>query len=869
MAKKKSPNYIQPPSLFSLLLRRVMLGLVMLFIFGLFTAVGLMVYFSKDLPDHNQLNEYHPATMTRLYAADGELIEEYAKEKRVYIPISATPQIVRDAFIAAEDRNFFNHSGIDFPSIMRAAIQNIDSIAFDKGNRLVGASTITQQVAKNILLSNERTLGRKIREAILAFRMTMAFSKERILELYLNEIYLGAGSYGIAAASMNYFNKSVNELTIEEAALLAAMPKAPSAYDPRHNYKRARERRDWVIDGMLEERFIGESQAKLAKDTPINLQMHRSEAFVSAPFFAEEVRRWLLDKYGEGNLYGGGLVVRTTLDPSLQQMGQKALRKGLIAYDRKQGFRGPIGRISLDNWKENLLPYQQTPGLHDWQAAVVQDVSESTIAVGLQDGTTGFIPLDTVKWAQQSDGGFWKTLNQVVKEGDVIPVSTKDKKKKLYNLEQVPGVNGGLVAMDPHTGRVLAMVGGYTFAGSQFNRVTQAQRQPGSSFKPFVYLAALEKGFTPAMLILDEPIEFRTTRKRKPGSIDDAAQQELFASIKREMEAAGEVFHMPDTSTEVQVWSPQNYSGDFYGLTTLRSGLENSRNVMTVRLGMAIGINTVADVATRFGIYSNPKRNMSTVLGADETTLMKLVQAYATLVNGGKRVDAALVERIQDRNGTTIFRRDNRACPECRAEKEGDLVSLTPPTLSQEAEQLTDPHSAYQIVSMLEGVVLRGTGRRAREVGKPLGGKTGTTNNSMDAWFVGFSPDLVVGVFVGFDNPRTLGKKETGSSISLPIFIDFMKEALKDKPATPFRIPSGMKIVKIDAKTGFLPTGETPRHDILFEAFKPGTEPTQPIARSSSLPVVNSLKEIEGNPDWYDDLRIQDAPVTRGTGGIY
>jgi penicillin-binding protein 1A len=832
---------------------------------GALVLYTVVEYFSRDLPDVHQLAKYDPAVITRLYAANGVLLEEYAKEKRIFVPIDAMPKVLIHAFIAAEDQNFYHHPGVDFFSILRAIIQNVLNQFTGQSKNLIGASTITQQVAKNMLLSNERTMTRKVKEAILAFRMTVAFSKNRILELYLNEIYLGAGSYGVAAAALNYFNKSIDELTIEEAALLAAMPKAPSAYDPRNNSRRAKERRNWVIGRMLDEEFVDELQARNAIAEPIRLKLRDKAEIATADFFAEEVRREIAENYGKKALYEGGLMVMTTLDPALQSMAETALREGLLEYDRRSGYYGPIGNIDVrQDWYVALNSKETPEGVleNGWEMGVVLLKKKEGVHVGLKDGNTGIISYEDMKWAARNpDTGKKKDVQTILSEGDVVLLEPEKTKKERYLLRQLPKVNGGLVVMDPHTGKVKAMVGGFTYSNSKFNRATQAERQPGSAFKPFVYLDAVEKGLTPASLINDDPVEFETIAK---GANDLGAIHE--------------------------VWAPQNYSGAFYGPTTLRVGLEKSRNVMTVRLGDRLGIDSVIEVAKRFGINEEMGRNMASVLGAQETTLIKLTNAYAMLVNGGKEIIPSLIERIHDRNGKVTYRRDARFCEACEYKSAKDVESFDPPELPDIREEATDPYSAYQVVSMLEGVVKRGTGTKARVIGKPLAGKTGTTNKSKDTWFVGFSPDLVAGVYVGFDTPKSLGGKESGSSVALPVWVKFMEAALKKAPSTPFRIPSGIKLVKIDRKTGFLPSKDTPKGDIILEAFKPGTEPKISITRTEALPAAAIAEEVfdrdtdkEGNHatsagsggsreqdrGTLNDPRLRDNPALRGTGGIY
>lgn len=836
----------------STLAQKCVAALLAMVVVAWLSVVALAEYYSHDLPDIEQLAQYNPSVTTRLYAGDGRLLEEYAREKRIYVPITAMPRVLINAFIAAEDKNFYTHPGVDFFGIVRAITQNITNRITGSERALIGASTITQQVAKNMLLSRERTYARKIKEAILATRMTQAYSKDRILELYLNEIYLGSGSYGVAAAALNYFNKSIDELTVEEAALLAALPKAPSAFDPRHNEARARERRDWVIERMYDEDFITEGQAKTAKLEPIRLRSREKTEVASADFFAEEVRRALEKVYGVDALYSSGMSVITTLDPRLQQQAEKALKKGLLGYDIRQGYRGRIATIHVKgDWAVALGGVEKPPGLGEWPLAVVLGVGKEGYEIGLEQSVKAVLPFARMAWATRSVEGKETPAAKILKVGDVVAVEDVKDKEGEYRLRQIPKISGALVVLDPHNGRVLAMVGGYTYEKTQFNRATQARRQPGSAFKPFVYAAALENGFTPGTLIKDEPIEFEM------GGVPKAITSGRARNPKLEEEA--------------KIWAPQNYSGDFYGPTTLRIGLEQSRNVMTVRLGLAMGIEKVTEIAKRFDINPQAEPNLSSVLGSAETTLISLTNAYGMLVNGGKRIFPAMIERIQDRNGSTIYRRDTRVCEGCFYRARADLPStLTPPFLVDERAEVIDSHTAYQMVSLMEGVVQRGTGMRALAIGKPVGGKTGTTNDSKDAWFVGFSPDLVAGVYIGFDTPTPLGKDETGSSVALPVFVEFMQEALKDKNAIPFRIPSGIKLVKVDHVTGALPSEETPRGGTIMEAFKPGTEPKISIRRSQLNAAVSEIPALAPVPDgWEENPRSRDTPETRGTGGIY
>jgi len=803
---------------------KVLVAVLILVICGVFAAGGGVLYvfhhYGRDLPDYKQLADYDPPTVTRVHAGDGRLLAEYAIQKRVFVPIQAIPKRVINAFLAAEDKNFYTHPGVDLTAVMRAVVTNV--IHKIQGRRPVGASTITQQVAKNFLLSNELSYERKVKEAILALRMERTFSKDRILELYLNEIFLGyRGSYGVAAAALNYFNKSLDELTIAEAAYLAALPKAPNNYHPVRNYSEAVARRDWVISRMVEDRSITPLEAEIAWNEPLVVRERGETEVAEAAHFAEEVRRELVRLYGERGLYEGGLSVRTTLDPRLQEAAEKALRDGLITYDRRHGWRGPLTRLAVpeaETWVEPLAAAEIPEGAPGWERALVLSATERVAKIGFVDGRTGQIPINALKWARtpldgQKVGASPGSVPEVMAAGDVIYVEPivedsfgEPVPEGTYGLRQVPEINGALVALDPHTGRVLAMVGGFSFDDSEFNRANQAMRQPGSAFKPVVYLAGLDSGFTPSTLILDAPFV-----------IDQGQGQGK--------------------------WKPANYTRRFYGPTPMRVGIEKSRNLMTVRLAQTIGMEKVADYATRLGVVDHMPEVLAMALGAGETTLLRLTTAYAMLVNGGRRITPTLIDRVQDRNGTTIYRHDQRTCSGCiGVQWRGQDMPLLP----DDREQVADPASAYQVVSMLQGVVQRGTGRRVSAVGKPLAGKTGTTNDSQDTWFIGFSPDLAVGVFAGFDEPGTLGPKETGSSVAAPIFRDFMAEALKDKPAIPFRIPPGIRLVRVNAETGRLAGSGDSR--VILEAFKPGTVPTgeqtvldggyNPTARSAPRVVV-------------------------------
>jgi len=771
-----------------------------LFAVGIFATLILITFgfflfkkYSENLPDYEQLKNYNPMITTRLYAADGSLISEFSKEKRIFVPIDTIPKDLINAFLAAEDANFYKHSGIDPLAIFRTSVQNFFAVM--KGDSSMGgASTITQQVVKNFLLTRERTFERKIKEAILAFRMSQTFSKDRILELYLNQIYLGSGAYGVAAAAQVYFNKSIDDLTIEEAALLATLPKAPSKLDPRKNIEKAKVRRNWVIERMVENGFIDEKTAFEASEKPISLKVKDSDEVTKANFFSDSVKKELTQLYGSDSVFENGIVVRTTLDPRLQKIASKAFDAGIEEYDQKHGYRGALTKIDANgNWQEELQKFDPKKLYKEtWSKAIILSLSKDIAAIGIENGALGSIEFSSLKWARKyhnvnSVGPTPKKITDVLAVGDVVLVE-KSEKGENYFLRQVPEVNGALLAMDPHTGRVLAMMGGYVDTPNQFNRATQAMRQPGSTMKTFGYIAALENGMTPATVIMDEEISLN------------------------------QGFALPP-------YRPSNYSGQYYGPTTLRIGLEQSRNVTTVRMADQVGLDKVVDVVKKFGVSDNPQKIYSLVLGSTETTMVRLVTAYSMMVNGGKKISPLMIEKIQDRDGKTIYRRDKRECKSCSIANLNDYVSkdvseLPVPFLDESKEQVTDSATAYQITSMLQGVVERGTAARAKSVGKIIGGKTGTTNNSYDSWFVGFSPDLVTAVYIGFDTPKTLGSEETGASVALPVFINFMKEALKNTPSTPFRVPNSVKFVKIDRTTGKYPTPLTPKERVFFEAFK-------------------------------------------------
>jgi penicillin-binding protein 1A len=797
-------------------------------------AVGY-AHYSANLPDHQQLAAYDPPTTTRLYAADGKLLGEYAREKRIFVPISAIPKRVVHAFVAAEDQRFYTHHGVDFIGVARAGLSNL--LSFGQHKRPEGASSITQQVAKNFLLTNEATLSRKIREAILATRIEGTFSKDRILELYLNEIFLGSSNYGVAAAALNYFGKSLDELTIGEAAYLAGLPKAPSSYNILRASSEAKTRRDYVIGRMQEDGYITPSEAASARAEPLQLRRRPESETANADFFAEEVRRLILAQYGEQKLYEGGLTVRTTLDSSLQPLVEQSLRNGLIAYDRNHGWRGPWGKLpSFDNWQQGLTKFAEgkpTGGPSSWLLAVVLKVETDHVVIGLPSGQQGSIPFAEMTWARptlddQKVGAAPRKPADVLALGDIVPVEmvTADSKGKAYpantyGLRQVPNVDGGAIIMDPHTGRVLAMAGGWSFQRSQFNRVTQAMRQPGSSFKPFVYLTALDNGLTPSSVVMDAPFVF-------------------------------------DPGPNQPLWKPENYSRDFLGPATLRTGIEKSRNLMTVRIAQYIGIDKVAATAKTFGVLDNMLPVLPMSLGAGETTLLRMATAYGMLANGAHRINATLIDRVQDRNGVTIYKNDQRPCPQCQ----GARWSFQPaPTLPDSREIIFNQQSVYQIVHIMEGVTVRGTAAALAVLNRTLAGKTGTSNDAKDLWFIGYSPDIVIGAYVGFDEPRTLGKGETGSSVAVPIFKEIAQTYFKDKPNTPFRIPDGIRMVRVDLTSGQPAAPGDPR--AILEAFKPGTEPTGNATVLDGSGDFSVLGAAGNNPDGTR------KPILSGTGETY
>jgi penicillin-binding protein 1A len=718
-----------------------------------------------DMPDASDLADYRPPTATRVYAWDGTLIGEFSRERRIYVPYDQIPPKLAEAFLAAEDHNFFKHQGIDISGVGRALTRDLWNGM--QGRRFEGGSTITQQVAKNVLLTNSPTLGRKLKEAILARRLEQSLTKEQILGLYLNEIWLGFRSYGVAAAAYNYFGKSLQDLDLAQMAFLAALPKGPENYNPLHYKAQATARRNWILGQMEQLGWVSRAEAQAAMKEDLVVQRAPERAhYRDADYFVEEVRQEALGTLGQ-KLTEGGYYMRTTLDPRLQTIARVSLMHGLELYDRRHGWRGAWGHVAtLDGWEKQARAISPPSERRAWRPAVVEDADGGSVRVQVAGGGSGALVAEDVAWAKAGKG-----LNR----GDLVFVEPTAEGGS-YNLRQIPIVNGALVAIEPASGRVLALVGGYSFSLSKFDRATQAMRQPGSAFKPFVYATALENGYTPTSQVLDAPIELR-------GSSAD------------------------------EVWKPRNYEDKYYGMISLRRGLALSRNTMTVRLAQAIGMAKIRDTAVRAGVVNDLPPVLAMALGAGETTPFKLTAAYSAFINGGRRIEPHLIELVDDREGKSVFRADKRDCPRCDGPYQGD----DPPELEAGGKQIFDPITAYQMTSMMQDVVAHGTAYQAHILGPLYGGKTGTTNEYRSAWFVGFNPQMVVGVFVGFDDNRSLGEKETGAVAAVPIFIDFMQQAMKDQPVGQFPVPKDAKFLLVNGAR---------------EAFRNGTQPRngQPVA---------------------------------------
>ena len=713
--------------------------------------IAILWAFSNKLPDYKFLKNYKPPVSSKVYSGEGQLVSDFSKEKRIFVPYNAIPAKVINSFLSAEDKNFFSHPGVDAKGVMRATINNISNIIYSK--RLEGDSTITQQVAKNFLLSNEVSLNRKIKEAILAFRIERALSKKRILELYLNQIYLGQGAYGIASASLEYFNKPISELNYTESALLAALPKAPTKYNPYNNEELAIHRRNLVLKNLLDNNYLKKEEYEKFINNKIELKKRKKIFLEDTRYYVEDIRKYVVDKFGFEKVYKQGLNIKTPLNLELQNIATLSLRKGLESYDKRKGWRGSLtNKKNLNNWKKDLEIFKLEKSI-GWQLAIVRKINKFDTLIKTINDLDGVIDYESISWTK-------KEFDKLFKVGDVIYV--KKIKDNKYELKQLPKVNGGIVVMDPFTGRVYAISGGFSFKKSEFNRASQALRQPGSAFKPFIYALALENNFSPNTLILDAPLVL-------------------------------------EQGSDLKMWKPENYGKKFYGPSTLRMGLEKSRNLMTVRIAQEIGVNKIVNFTKQLGIYNDPQELLSISLGSAETTLLKLTSAYCSFANGGKKINPILIDRIQDSEGVTFFNTETRSCDNCN---QIPYYSKFIPKISDNFDQVISPQSAYQVTSMLEGVIKRGTGKSLRDLNLDIAGKTGTTNKNTDTWFIGFTSKLVIGIYVGMDEPKSLGRYETGAKTAMPIFKDFVKKAIKKKAARPFKVPSDISRMVIEYVTG-------------------------------------------------------------------
>ena len=721
----------------------------LLFIFILIFSV--LWSYSSNIPDYKFLKNYKPPVSSKVYSGDGELVADFSNEKRIFVPFNSIPKNVINSFLSAEDKNFFSHPGVDAKGVLRAVVNNIFNIISSK--RLEGASTITQQVAKNFLLTNEVSLNRKIKEAILAFRIERALSKQRILELYLNQIYLGSGAYGVAAASLEYFDKSIKDLNYSEAALLAALPKAPSRYNPYRDIELAKFRRNLVLKNLLENKYIDNEAYEKFVVKKINLRKSEKIYLEDAQYYIEDIRKSVIDKLTYDKVYNQGFNINTPINLEFQKIATGTLRNGLISYDKRKGWRGAlINKDYSKNWSKNLEKFNLESSIN-WELAIVKKINKFSVEIETEKKKNGIIKFKDISWTK-------KDFNQLLNLGDIIYV--KKIHDKNYSLKQLPKINGGMVVMDPYTGRVLALSGGFSFKKSEFNRATQALRQPGSAFKPFVYALALENNYTPTSLVLDAPIVI-------------------------------------DQGEGLKMWKPENYGKKFYGPLTLRTGLEKSRNLMTVRIAQDLGLEKIINFSKKLGIYQNPDELLSISLGSAETTLLKLTSAYSVFINGGKLVEPILIDRIQDSEGKTIFNSDKRKCINC---DEISYLGNDYPDIKNNYKEVFSPQTAYQMTSILEGVVQRGTAKKLRELKLNVAGKTGTTNKNTDTWFIGYTSNLLIGVYVGLDSPEPLGKYETGSKTALPIFKEFLKKVVKKSEARPFKVAEGTIMMVIDPITG-------------------------------------------------------------------
>ena len=766
------------------IIKKIILLILSFSLLSIFCVIAVLWAFSNNLPDYKFLKSYKPPVSSKVYSGNGELVNDFSTEKRIFVPYNAISEKVINSFLSAEDKNFYSHPGIDARGVLRAIINNISNIVSSK--RLEGASTITQQVAKNFLLTNEVSLNRKIKEAILAFRIERALSKERILELYLNQIYLGGGAYGVASASLEYFNKSISELDYAEAALLAALPKAPSRYNPYKNMELAKFRRNLVLKNLLENNYINENKYKKFINSKIILKKRKKTFIEDTSYYVEDIRKNVVDQLGFEKVYKQGLNISTPIDLSLQKIAIKSLRKGLISYDKRKGWRGPLLRNQkLNNWKNKLDKLRLEKSIN-WELAIIKKIDKFFIEIETENELIGIIKYENISWIK-------KEFDEILKIGDIIYVENID--KDTYSLKQLPKVNGGIVVMDPFTGRVLALSGGFSFKKSEFNRATQALRQPGSAFKPFIYALALENGYTPSTLILDAPLVL-------------------------------------EQGIDLKMWKPENYGKKFYGPSTLRMGLEKSRNLMTVRIAQDLGLKKIVNFSKQLGIYENPSELLSISLGSAETTLLKLTSAYSSFVNGGKLVKPIMIDRIQDSEGNTILNNEKRKCVNC---DEISFLSKDFPKIEDDFLQIFSPQTAYQMTSILEGTIQNGTGKKLKKLNLDLGGKTGTTNGNTDTWFIGFTSKLAIGVYVGSDNPKSLGRYETGAKTALPIFGNFVKNAVKKEDARPFKVADNILMKVIDPVTGKIAEKES--KTTIIEAYK-----NNQINNTSSKDINNRLK---------------------------
>jgi len=749
------------------IIKNIFILILSLGLLSVFFVLAVLWAFSNNLPDYKFLKSYKPPVSSKVYSGNGELVNDFSTEKRIFVPYNSISKKIINSFLSAEDKNFYSHPGVDAKGVLRATINNISNIASSK--RLEGASTITQQVAKNFLLTNEVSLNRKIKEAILAFRIERALSKERILELYLNQIYLGGGAYGVASASLEYFDKSISELNYGEAALLAALPKAPSRYNPYNNIVLAKFRRDLVLKNLYENKYINKIQYEKFVNKKIILKKRKKTFTEDTSYYVEDIRKDVVDQLGFDKVYKQGLNISTPINLSLQKIAIKSLRDGLVSYDKRKGWRGPLLRDKkLNNWKNNLDKFRLENSIN-WNLAIVKKINKFSVKIETENKLKGIIKYENISWIK-------KEFNEILKIGDVIYVENVGDNK--FALRQLPLVNGGIVVMDPFTGRVLALSGGFSFKKSEFNRATQALRQPGSAFKPFIYALALENDYTPSTLILDAPLVL-------------------------------------DQGSDLKMWKPVNYGKKFYGPSTLRMGLEKSRNLMTVRIAQDLGLKKIVNFSKQLGIYDNPSELLSISLGSAETTLLKLTSAYSSFVNGGKLVKPIMIDRIQDSEGSTILNNEKRKCVNC---DQISTLSKNYPVIEDKFVQIFSPQTAYQMTSILEGTVQNGTGRNLKDLNLDLAGKTGTTNGNTDTWFIGFTSKLTIGVYVGSDSPKSLGRHETGAKTALPIFKSFIKNAVKKEDARPFKVADNILMRVIDPVTGEKALTES--KSTIIEAYK-------------------------------------------------